>query len=106
MSNFESQRSPEPSIPVVRNNKSGSRPLNNLTENQQKIIDEVHQAIPNCFKGDAHTFLMTVYKDQRHPLALRLDAAKTAIKYEKPALATIEANVNVSLHEAALAELE
>jgi len=39
------------------------------------------------FKGDAHAFLMMVYKDPSLPLALRLDAAKAAIPFEKPALA-------------------
>jgi hypothetical protein len=38
------------------------------------------------FKGDAHAFLMMVYKDPSLPLALRLDAAKAAIPFEKPAL--------------------
>ena len=41
----------------------------------------------DVFQGDAHAFLMMVYKDPSLPLALRLDAAKAAIPFEKPALA-------------------
>ena len=46
--------------------------------------------MPDAFDGDAHALLMSVYKDPRHPIDLRLDAAGKAIRYEKPALATID----------------
>jgi hypothetical protein len=42
------------------------------------------------FKGDAHAFLISVYQDPRSGLPARLDAAKAAAKYEKPALAATE----------------
>lgn len=45
---------------------------------------------PNAFEGDAHAFLMTVYKDTAQPLALRLDAAKAAAPFEKPKLANVD----------------
>jgi hypothetical protein len=54
------------------------------------------------FKGDAHAFLMMVYKDPSLPLALRLDAAKAAITFEKPALvATYSCSRAVDLGSAA-----
>jgi hypothetical protein len=37
-------------------------------------------------------FLMLTYKDKRLPHNLRLDAAKAAIRFEKPALTAIDAN--------------
>jgi hypothetical protein len=42
------------------------------------------------FEGDAHAFLMSVYKNPGHPLDTRLDAAKAAIPYEKPKLQAME----------------
>ena len=39
-------------------------------------------ALPEAFEGNAHAFLMFVYKNQDAPLELRLDAAKAAIRYE------------------------
>jgi hypothetical protein len=39
-----------------------------------------------AFEGDAHDFLMAVYKDETHRLEVRIDAAKAAIGYEKPRL--------------------
>jgi hypothetical protein len=39
------------------------------------------------FKGNAHALLMAIYKDHTLPLALRLEAAKAAIPFEKSALA-------------------
>lgn len=41
------------------------------------------------FAGGAVEFLMSVYKDPHQPLAVRLDAAKAAAKYETPALQAI-----------------
>ena len=47
-------------------------------------------AVPGAFEGDAHAYLMAVYKDPSQPVELRLEAAGKAIRYEKPALASIE----------------
>ena len=44
----------------------------------------------SAFEGDAHAFLMAIYKDKDQPLGARIDAAGKAIKFEKPALASIE----------------
>jgi hypothetical protein len=45
---------------------------------------------PDAFDGDAHALMMAVYKDPSQPIALRLEAAKAALPYEKPRLASIE----------------
>jgi hypothetical protein len=42
------------------------------------------------FEGDAHTLLMSVYKDPNQPIGLRMEAAKAALPYEKQRLASIE----------------
>jgi hypothetical protein len=44
---------------------------------------------PEAFDGDAHALLMSVYKDTRFPIELRLDAAKAAVPYEKARLASV-----------------
>jgi len=39
--------------------------------------------------SDAHGFLRAVYNNEALPLQVRLDAARTAIKYERPTLAAV-----------------
>jgi hypothetical protein len=51
----------------------------------------------NAFPGDAHAFLVAVYKDKMQPMALRLDAAKAAIGYEEPRLSAIEGKMDGSI---------
>jgi hypothetical protein len=59
---------------------------------------EVKQVLgKGAFEGDAHALLMMVYKDQRRDIELRLDAAKGAIRFEKPALSAVDANVSGAL---------
>ena len=52
--------------------------------------EKIGLAVPGAFEGDAHAFLMSVYKDPTQPIDLRLDAAGKAIRYEKPALASVD----------------
>ena len=58
-----------------------------------KAAAAVANALPDAFQGDAHALLMLVYKDLANPLPLRVDAAKAAIRYEKPALSTVQAKL-------------
>src|SRR5215204_1573677 len=37
------------------------------------------------YEGDAHSYLMTIYKNEGLPTDVRLDAAKAAVRFEKPA---------------------
>jgi hypothetical protein len=53
--------------------------------------------MPGAFEGDAHALLMAVYKDPLKEWPLRIDAAKAAIRYEKPALSSVEAQVDVDV---------
>jgi hypothetical protein len=55
-----------------------------------KAAEALSAAIEGAFEGDAHAFLMAIYKDPSKDVQLRLDAAKAAIRYEKPALAQTE----------------
>jgi hypothetical protein len=75
----------------------------------QQIKEASEAAGLPAFEGDAHARLMAVYKssDPDIPLALKVDAAKAAIRYEKPALSSIDATItSVKSHEEMLAELE
>jgi hypothetical protein len=43
----------------------------------------------DAFDGDALAFLMLVYRDPRQPAGLRLEAAKAALPYQRPRIASI-----------------
>jgi hypothetical protein len=71
--------------------KKGSTNKAKLEREQamQQAAAIIGEALPDAFAGDAHMLLQAVYKDQSHPVHLRVDAAKAAIKFEKPALAAV-----------------
>jgi len=71
---------------------------NKLTLAREHALAEAAQKITSAlgagaFDGDAHAFLMAVYKDAAQPIELRVVAAKAAIAFEKPRLAAIEGKV-------------
>jgi hypothetical protein len=73
----------------------------------QEAAQAISEVIQGAFDGDSHTLLMTVYKDPAQPWPIRLDAAKAALPYEKPRLASVELSGNIGFnHEDALGELE
>ncbi len=45
-------------------------------------------ATPRAFAGTAHDLLVAIYSDTTQDLGIRLEAAKAAIGFEKPRLAT------------------
>lgn len=79
--------------------RSGSgRPKGSPNKRAQAVLDAAQQtakalaaSIPDAFTGDAHALLMAVYKDPAQPIELRVDAAKAAVRYEKPALSSVTA---------------
>lgn len=62
-----------------------------------QAAEQIEDAIGGAFTGDAHALLMAVYKNPLHEWNLRVDAAKAAVRYEKPALSSIEAKVDADL---------
>jgi len=72
--------------PVGAKNKSTAQ----REEAMRQVAETIHETVDGAFDGDAHALMMTVYKDPRHDWPVRLDAAKAAIRYEKPALANVE----------------
>jgi hypothetical protein len=69
-------------------------PCNKLTIAREtaarELAESIGDIIPDAFGGDAHAFLIAVYKDPRVPIELRVAAAAKAIRFEKLALATVE----------------
>lgn len=51
-----------------------------------EIEYELKKMAKTPFEGDAHMFLMAVYKDPTKHIDLRMEAAKAALPYEKPRL--------------------
>lgn len=72
---------------------------NKRTEALEAKVSETARALegllPDAFTGDAHAFLMAVYKDASNPIKDRLAAAVAAIGYEKPKLASVEMKAEV-----------
>lgn len=61
-----------------------------VEERMREAAERLGDVIPEAFQGDAHTLLMAVYKDPAHDWPLRIEAAKAAIGYEKPKLASVD----------------
>ena len=82
---------------MARGKKTGGRKpgsINKRTEALAATVRETAKQIEavtaGAFCGDSHAYLMTIYKDPAQPTAIRIDAAKAAISYEKPRLAAVE----------------
>lgn len=67
-------------------NKATSR----KKEARETAASLIEDAIPEAFKGAAHDYLIAVYKDTRNEQGIRVAAAKAALPYEKPRLASVE----------------
>ncbi len=50
--------------------------------------------------------MMTVYKDLRQPIGLRMEAAKAALPYEKPRLASIENKIVDDFESMSIEEIQ
>ncbi len=72
---------------------------------QAKAAARITEALgTDAFQGDAHTLLVSIYKDPSLPISVRLDAAKAAIGYEKPRLALVDGGVDANLSWAKIVE--
>lgn len=62
-----------------------------LEQQAAEAAAKIQEALGDgVFEGDAHALLMAVYKNPANELPIRVDAAKAAIRYEKPSLAAID----------------
>ena len=76
--------------PRGRPKGSKSKRTKEVAKAMERAATQIADALPEAFDGDAHALLMAVYKDETRPIEVRLEAAKAAIRYEKPALAAID----------------
>jgi hypothetical protein len=81
---------------VAAGRKTGGRiagtPNRRTAETKEAIRSVVAQfeaAVPDAFIGDAVAFMQLLYRDPAQPIELRLDAAKAASRFERPALAAV-----------------
>ena len=67
---------------------------NKRTAEREAVMKEmavqIEKTVGGAFEGDALAYLMSIYKDPTMPENLRIDAAKAAIRYERPALTPVE----------------
>jgi hypothetical protein len=56
----------------------------------KRAAEAIEAVIPEAFAGDAHAYLMAIYKDPTKDDAVRMDAAKAAIRYELPTFSPVE----------------
>lgn len=81
---------------VARTGRARGRPKgakNKRTSDRESAMNQaaerITKSVEGAFEGDALAFLMSIYKDPAKPDSLRIDAAKSAIRYERPPLAPI-----------------
>ena len=87
----------------MRTGRPRGRPAgakNKRTKEREAALQEaaarIEGTIEGAFQGDAHAFLIAIYKDPEMPLNVRVDAAKAAISFEKPRLQASEHNLTSS----------
>lgn len=87
-----------------RGGRQKGTPNKKTVRRQEQLVSAMHKFMETdagTFAGDAHALLMAIYKNPSCPLDLRMDAAKTAIRFEKPALASAAIDGNLSNNIAA-----
>ena len=81
---------------MAKGQKTGGRQKGSRNKRTQEreeataqAIALIGEAIPDAFAGDAHAFLVAVYKNPKFDHHTRQDAAKAALPYEKPRLQAV-----------------
>lgn len=59
------------------------------------VEKKLASVIPGLFEGDSHALLMSVYKNPAMEWSARIDAAKAAIRFEKPSLSAVETSGDI-----------
>lgn len=78
-----------------RKHGAGNKRTTEMKAEAAKVIETISAAIPNAFDGDAHAFMVSLYKNPSIPFDMRLDAAKSAAPYEKPRLSAVDMSATV-----------
>jgi hypothetical protein len=76
---------------------SKNRRTRQIEAASKATVDAVTEALgEQAFDGNAHAVLVAVYKDLKNPVELRVDAAKAAIRFEMPALSSVDQKGNAT----------
>jgi hypothetical protein len=51
-----------------------------------EVVAKFEEAVPAAFDGDAVALMQVIYRDPQYPIELRLDAAKSSARFERPTL--------------------
>jgi hypothetical protein len=95
---------------MARGHKTGGRQKGSRNKKTANLEHEGRAALVealgpgNAFEGDAHTLLIAIYTDTGRPIELRLEAAKAAIRFEKPALAAVDTHGTIENVHYAIAD--
>ena len=71
---------------------------NNRTLELEAAVRRAATNLPEAFDGDAHAFLMSVYKNPEFPIEVRILAAGRALRVEKPVLSAVHGRVDVNFN--------
>jgi hypothetical protein len=91
---------------MARGRKTGGRTLGTpnkktaaMKDAQRRLLEDANKALSDeglqLFEGDAHALLTLAYKHPKLDLAMRLDAAKAAVRFEKPMMAQSTMDLSV-----------
>jgi len=69
----------------------GSRNPNTKAKREaiKAVVAQFEARTPNVFEGDAVALMQLIYRDPSQDMGLRLDAAKSAAKFERPVLSAV-----------------
>src|SRR5215471_2429687 len=81
---------------MAKGKKTGGRQKGTLNKKTlarrcdvREAVERIEAVLPDPFIGDGYALLAAIYKDNRLPLGVRMDAAKAAVVYERPRLAQV-----------------
>ena len=69
----------------------GSRNPNTKAKREaiKAVVAQFEATTPNVFEGGALALMQLIYRDPSQDMGLRLDAAKSAAKFERPVLSAV-----------------
>jgi hypothetical protein len=79
-------------MPAIPTGRGRGRPPGSKNKRSKALVRTISKAARKVadtmpgFEGDAHAFLISVYKNGHNPLPIRIEAAGKALPYEKSKL--------------------
>jgi hypothetical protein len=61
----------------------------------KEVMDALREEFGDqVFEGDGVAFLQTIYKNPKMPIEMRVDCAKNAARFERPALSSVDSTID------------